>query len=67
MPTAEIMAFITQKQAWINKKQQQRGQQMLNHPNRLALFGQDYPIQRQAHSHNRLWFAENTCYIGLKP
>ncbi len=67
MPTAEIMAFIAQKQAWISKKQQQRGQQTLNHPNHLALFGQDYPIQRQAHSHNRLWFAENTCYIGLKP
>lgn len=65
LSTTEIMEFVAQKQVWIADKQQKRSQ-YTTPPDSLALFGQHYPLCRQAHSRNQLWFIDKTAYLGFK-
>lgn len=70
MPTAEIMAFVEQKQHWIADKQHQRAKadnaKTIN-DSHLMLFGQHHPIQRQYQQpRNRLTVDNGVCQLALQ-
>lgn len=70
MPHAEIMAFVAQKQDWIQQKQQQQAARAKasNDNTTLTVFGKTYAIVRHVGAYaNDLILDNGVCHIFLQP